>query len=559
MALAAGQQLGDNLVLERELGSGGMGTVWLAQNRALGSHVAVKVLRASGDAVEVARQRFEQEARGVAQIDHPHVVKVFDYGMTPAGEPYLVMELLRGEDLSQRLERLNRLSLAETVSVIGQASKALGRAHEQGIVHRDIKPANIFLLDVDGEVFVKVLDFGIAKYRRSADMAMTETGAVMGTPYFMSPEQIVDAKEIDHRCDLWALGVVAYCCLAGDVPFHGQSVGALSIAIHQGVFAPVRHLRPDLPEGIDLWLSRALAKLPEQRFQSARELAEALAWVGQGATGDASRPASPAGRGPAATPMQAGQVSATLANADTYLAPAPVGAAGAPAITSAAGMTADPAPQATWANHSSGSQEVAASRAAAAQPARNLAWVWLLAGIGVAALLAAGVGAGWYFLRDDRPAVASGDRKRPRAAEERRDKRSRREDTEPAGSASASPPPTQGKSRWPAPPRASAPAPADSDAPASARNVGAGKAAVAGCWSGNEGASGAGTAASSVSVTVSFTPRDSVASVVLGGPASAYTAFRSCAVARLSSTSFGPGEAASVSWSQSLPASPPKK
>jgi serine/threonine protein kinase len=273
MALGPGTMLSSTLRLERELGSGAMGTVWVAENLSLGAKVAVKVLRAHTDDAGL-RKRFEREARSAAQLDSPHVVKVFDYGISDDGEPYIVMELLRGEDLQRRLER-GVLSANEARTIVLQVCRALSAAHKQDVIHRDIKPANIFLIENEDEMFVKVVDFGIAKMA-DHEMGMTATGALMGTPHYMSPEQLLDPSRVDHRTDLWALAIVAYHCLTGVVPFDGETVGAISIKINDGNFDPLCERRPELPAALETWMRKALLRDADARFQNTRELARAF-------------------------------------------------------------------------------------------------------------------------------------------------------------------------------------------------------------------------------------------------------------------------------------------
>jgi serine/threonine protein kinase len=274
--IAAGEMITDSLQLERELGAGGMGSVWLAKNTALGSRVAVKVLHSlKGPPSDVARLRFEREARGLAQLDHPHVVKVFDYGVTIDGEPFIVMELLNGEDLSARLERSGPLDGPTTAAVIAQTCKVLTVAHAAGVVHRDIKPANLFLLPLD-EVFVKVLDFGIARFTQQAS-ALTQAGVGLGTPLFMSPEQFMSPEDVDHRSDLWALGVVAYQCLTGELPFAGESAAEIGMAVTTAPIRPPSQTRSGAAyPGVDAFIAKALARDKADRFQSARALADAF-------------------------------------------------------------------------------------------------------------------------------------------------------------------------------------------------------------------------------------------------------------------------------------------
>jgi serine/threonine protein kinase len=261
--------LSANLRLEQQLGAGAMGEVWRASSLRLSAPVAVKVLHHVDS--ETARARFEQEARGAASIASPHVVRIYDFGVSPHGLPYIVMELLHGCDLRDRLGE-GPMSAVHAAEVVEQACRAVDAAHRIGLVHRDIKPANLFLVDVGGAIFVKLVDFGIAKHL-TQDLGMTETGALMGTPYYMSPEQLLTPRDIDHRCDLWALAVVAYACLAGTVPFQGETLAALSLAIHQRSYPPVGKVRGDLPATVDRWFEYAFHQTIDSRFQSATQLA----------------------------------------------------------------------------------------------------------------------------------------------------------------------------------------------------------------------------------------------------------------------------------------------
>ncbi|XXY55169.1 serine/threonine-protein kinase [Sorangium sp. So ce269] len=260
----------------RPLGRGGMGTVWVADHLSLGAQVAVKFMAPELALCPGFVERFRREAMAAAQIKSPHVAQVFDHGVTEAGVPYILMELLEGEDLRRRISRLGPLSLRELASVVRQVSRALGRAHQLGIVHRDIKPDNIFLADAEGETFVKVLDFGVAKQPVSSDQAMTSTGSSFGTPLYMSPEQLLSAKHVDFRADLWALGIVGYYAMTGQVPFTGETLGALSVSVNAGVFALPSAVRPGVPHGLDAWVTRALQRDPAARFGSVREMSSAL-------------------------------------------------------------------------------------------------------------------------------------------------------------------------------------------------------------------------------------------------------------------------------------------
>ncbi|MBM4359323.1 MAG: SUMF1/EgtB/PvdO family nonheme iron enzyme [Deltaproteobacteria bacterium] len=298
--LAPGSQLTDVLTLVRVLGEGGMGTVWLAEHRALGTQVAVKVMSA-----DLARrdpslvERFAVEAQAAAKIRHPHIVQMLDHGMTRDGLPWLSMELLEGESLRDRIEPPTQASpytatgafLTEQVAaqpvarplppsfvlaVLEQVASAVAKAHAAGIVHRDLKPENLFVTDVAGKPFVKVLDFGIAK-RVDAASGMTATGQVFGTPAYMSPEQLLSTKKVDQRTDLWALAVIAYEMLTGRLPFSGETSSAIAVAVAMGQFVPATAVEPGLGPAVDAWFARAFAKEPTARFASAPELAQTLA------------------------------------------------------------------------------------------------------------------------------------------------------------------------------------------------------------------------------------------------------------------------------------------
>lgn len=301
MNLQEGQFVTPTLRLRRLLGKGGMGSVWLADQLALQAQVAVKFLSPEMATSPEAIERFKREATAAAQIRSPHVVQTLDHGLTETGTPFIVLELLEGEALGARMEREPRLPVPLVAQVVVQTCKALAKAHSLNIVHRDIKPDNIFLVDVDGEPFVKVLDFGIAKKTDDTSLKMTYTSAIIGTPYYMSPEQAFSSKDVDARTDLWALAVVAYFALVGDVPFSGETVGAICLAIDRAEFKPVTQLRPELPAALDAWFTRAFARKLDRRFTSAREMADAfLVAVGDELSGPMS--SAWASRGASALP-----------------------------------------------------------------------------------------------------------------------------------------------------------------------------------------------------------------------------------------------------------------
>jgi len=275
--MKAGQLVTPTLRLTRLLGKGGMGSVWLADHLTLGSQVAIKFMAIANLDDELLLQRFRTEAKAAAQIKHPHVAQVFDHGVTEDGVPYIVMEYLEGEDLKHTIRKSGPLPLLDVARIITQAAKALGRAHTLGIVHRDIKPDNIFLCNIDGEIFVKLLDFGVAKIDQGSTMeGATTTGSMMGTPLYMSPEQLLSARTVSHKSDLWSLAVVAYFALTGRVPFGGETIGSLSVAVHLGVFPAPSTVRPDLPAAVDAWFARMLKRDPAERYDSAKEMADAF-------------------------------------------------------------------------------------------------------------------------------------------------------------------------------------------------------------------------------------------------------------------------------------------
>ena len=278
MELAPGVLVTDDIRLIRRLGEGGMGSVWEAEHLKLNATVAIKILSAeAADQSKTAVARFKREALAASRIKSPHVVQMFDSGALLDGTPYIAMEMLEGEDLAERIERGGALPLAELLPIVTQTAKALAKAHDQGIVHRDVKPDNVFLTDESGDTFVKVLDFGIAKrFDVKTHSVVTLTGTMVGTPAYMSPEQVLSGKDVDARTDVWSLGVLAYHALAGDIPFRGDTLGAMCVAIAAGDFKPITAVRNDLPRSLDGWFARMLAVKPGDRFQSARAAADAL-------------------------------------------------------------------------------------------------------------------------------------------------------------------------------------------------------------------------------------------------------------------------------------------
>jgi serine/threonine-protein kinase len=272
---APGVRIAPNLRLLRKLGQGGMGTVWHAEDSALGVDVAVKLLSPELAGDEEAVGRFTQEALAIAQLRHPHIVAVHDVGNWE-GVPYIVMELLEGEDLGDRLARVRRLPIGVVTAIVVQTCEALECVHEKGIVHRDLKPGNVFLIQTGGELTVKLLDFGIAKQLDGSKSTTVSTfGAVLGTPRYMSPEQLA-GSEISSTSDLFALAVVTYECLAGEPPFAGDAFTAVHESILKAAYRPVSEIDRSLPKTLDAWFARAFAVEPSKRFESAAAMAEAF-------------------------------------------------------------------------------------------------------------------------------------------------------------------------------------------------------------------------------------------------------------------------------------------
>jgi serine/threonine-protein kinase len=276
LQLTEGLRVADRFKLVRLLGQGGMGSVWLADHLALEIQCAVKFIDREQNNPDV-RRRFEREAKAAAQLRGQHVVQILDHGVWE-GVPYIAMEYLEGEDLNARLERVVRLPNAQTVRIVSQVAKGLAKAHAAGIVHRDLKPENIFLTKDGDDEIVKVLDFGIAKRSQTTlSEAGTKTGSLLGTPFYMSPEQARGVKAIDHRSDLFSLAIIAYQCVTGKLPFYSEGLGdVLAQIMYEPIPLPSQQ-GLQVPPGFDAWWHRASARPVEARFQSAKELADSLA------------------------------------------------------------------------------------------------------------------------------------------------------------------------------------------------------------------------------------------------------------------------------------------
>lgn len=364
--------------IEQEIGRGSMGTVYRAVHVTLGQRVAIKLIsREHSQSVEM-RQRFSVEAKAAAKLRSRHVVQVIDDGETPEGNPYIVLELLEGETLEERLRREHDVALGDAVRIVTHVGRALARAHAQGIVHRDLKPANVFLVKSDDDEagwVAKVLDFGIAKVAQQ--VGTTKAGTVLGTPLFMSPEQVRGASSVDHRADLYSLGMCLFHMLTGDYAYYSASYSEVLVAICTRPLPLVRDKAPWLPPAVEHWFQRACAKQPLDRFQSADEMTEALHAAAGNASPLSKHKSVPEGRiapetlvGFAAPPLATVQLPhAELGFSQTQILEQPAGAAPLPAVAVAVARDAP-----------------AVSGVAAAMPRPNFL-PWLLgAGIGLLAL-----------------------------------------------------------------------------------------------------------------------------------------------------------------------------
>jgi len=263
----------------RVIGGGAMGTVYEALQTRLGKRVAVKVMARDLAANTEALARFRREIEVTAKLAHPNIIQISDFGTVPTGEPYLIMELLEGEDLEQRLTRVSRLPLDKTVHIVKQLASALAVTHAEGIVHRDLKPANVFLLKVPGDAdFVKVVDFGISKVLKASTTKLTHAQMVVGTPEYMAPEQAAGkVDEIDHRSDQWSLACIVWRMVVGQQPFVGPDVNTI---LHQVMNGEPPPLPPEIagvmPREVEAVLRRALSKRQQDRFPTITAFARAL-------------------------------------------------------------------------------------------------------------------------------------------------------------------------------------------------------------------------------------------------------------------------------------------
>ena len=272
-----GTVLADKYRVDEVLGEGGMGVVVKATHLLLDEPVALKFLLPELAKRPDASARFLREAKAAMRIRGEHVAQVLDVGRLDGGEPYIVMEYLDGRDLDEELERRGVLPVTEAVDAVLQACRALHGAHAAGVVHRDIKPANLFLTRTpDGQPLVKVLDFGISKLSGDRVDALTKTSTTMGSALYMSPEQLKSAKDVDHRTDIYALGVTLYQLLTDDFPFMAETMPQLVAAVLTDPPAPLSERRPGIPPALEEAVARAMARDRDDRHQTVSDLALSL-------------------------------------------------------------------------------------------------------------------------------------------------------------------------------------------------------------------------------------------------------------------------------------------
>jgi len=284
-----GQTIGNKYRIERLVGSGGMGAVYEALNLSINKRIALKFLFREDGLDAAMAARFQREAEAASAVESDHIVQIFDAGTSEDGRPYLVMELLDGEDLRQQLKREGRLPLGVTLEIAEQLLRTLGRAHQSGIIHRDLKPENIFICKRDdAALFVKIVDFGISKVTSQHEGTLTREGTVLGTAHYMSPEQAQAFADIDGRADLYSLGAIVYEALAGRPPHLGRTYEAVLILACTTAAEDIRAHAPDVPDALAAVIAKSIARDRTHRYQTAQEFWQAL----QSVTRSSRRPLS---------------------------------------------------------------------------------------------------------------------------------------------------------------------------------------------------------------------------------------------------------------------------
>jgi serine/threonine-protein kinase len=289
MSLEPGQMIDGKYRIVKMIGEGGMGAVYLGENVRINRKVAIKVLHAAYTGNEEVMQRFEREAQAAGRIGNDHILEVLDIGQLADGDHFIIMEFLEGEPLSGRIKSRGRLTPSEATPILRQVLEGLHAAHTAGIIHRDLKPDNIFILREKAGVhdYVKIIDFGISKFNQLAGdgMKMTRTGAVMGTPYYMSPEQASGSAEADQRSDIYSVGVMLYEAVTGRVPFDAGTFNQLMFKIVLSEVPPPETIVPDLDPAFSSIIAKSMTRDLTQRFQTTQEFIRALdAWTHSGAS-----------------------------------------------------------------------------------------------------------------------------------------------------------------------------------------------------------------------------------------------------------------------------------
>ena len=366
MSLSTGDIIDGKYRIVRLIGEGGMGAVYEAENMRIHRKVAIKVLHAGVAQTGEAVSRFEREAQAAGRIGSEHIVEVLDLGNLPSGDRYMVMEFMDGDSLSGRIRSKVRMTPGEIYPVMHQLLEALAAAHGAGIIHRDLKPDNVYLLKTRGGKadFVKLLDFGISKFNQlsgDSGFSMTRTGAVMGTPYYMAPEQAKGSRDLDHRVDLYAAGVILYEAITGEVPFNADTFNELLFKIVLEAAKPVEQVVPNVDPSFASIVNKSMGREPAHRFQTAREFQQALEqWAaGAGPQFAAATQLSPGAAPAAHPPVPTGQYAAAPLGTGQYAAAntGPQAPVGTGQYAAAGAQPAGPPPHAlgtgtpgSWAN-----------------------------------------------------------------------------------------------------------------------------------------------------------------------------------------------------------------